>query len=689
MRKLYADTETFSPLSLKTHAAPRYSEEAEILLFTYAFDDGPVELWDKTKDKTIPSDLDIALRDLETTVYFHNGGGFDRFVIAKDLKIVIPPEKMHDTMARAFSHGFPGGLDLLCDILKPPISKAKDKDGKKLINLFCMPRPAKQKLRRATRETHPAEWEKFCNYAKLDIEAMRYIDQKMPLWNYTGYEYDLWCRDQHINMRGCAIDTELPTVALRAVEREQKRLAARTYDLTLGDVASTTQRDELLRHILEAWGVDLPDMQASTLERRIDDPNLPPEVKELLSIRLQASSTSTAKYKRFLNLVSSDGRYRGALQFSGAARTKRWSARGVQLQNLPRPTLSAEQIDFGIECMKADCEDLFFEDVMELARCAVRGCIVAPPGKKLYVSDLANIEGRIAAWLAGEKWKLKAFEDYDLGVGPDLYKVSYASSFRIATEEVTKDQRSVGKVQELMLQYAGGVGAFITGALTYGVDLSDMTKRALPNIPADIRAEAEGMWEWAVKKKRTLGLEKDIFVACDSLKRLWRRAHPNIVTMWGEIEDAVRSAIENKNTVYKVRKLAFERKGNWLRMILPSGFYLCYPAPRVDDSGAISFMGVNQYSRKWCRLKTYGGKFFENACQATARDVMAWNMERIEDADYEILLSVHDELITEAPDNENYSHEQLSSLLATQPPWADGLPLAAGGFDAYRYRKAD
>jgi len=318
MTRLFCDTETYCETNLKTHGSYRYSEKVEIMLFSYAIDDEPAKLWDRTLTKTMPTDLKRALDDPSVMTVWHNGGGFDRLMLASDLKIVLPPQRIHDTMTRAFSHGFPGALDLLCDILQPPVSKAKDKDGKKLINLFCSPRPAKQKLRRATRETHPEEWEKFCKYAVLDIEAMRYMDAKMPLWNYTGYELDLWYRDQDINMRGCAIDVDLANAALRAVDREQKRLAARTDDITLGDVKSANQRDELLRHIFQAYGIDLPDMQASTIERRIEDPELPKELKELLHVRLQTASTSTSKYQKFLKLISSDGRYRGALQFSGA-----------------------------------------------------------------------------------------------------------------------------------------------------------------------------------------------------------------------------------------------------------------------------------------------------------------------------------------------------------------------------------
>jgi DNA polymerase len=175
-------------------------------------------------------------------------------------------------------------------------------------------------------------------------------------------------------------------------------------------------------------------------------------------------------------------------------------------------------------------------------------------------------------------------------------------------------------------------------------------------------------------------------VVCDTFKRAWRQAHPNITALWSQLEQAVREAIENPKKVFGVRDLRINRLGNWLRIKMPSGRMLCYPSPSIE-AGKISYMGVNQYSRKWSRITTYGGKIFENLCQAVARDVMAANMPLIEIAGYEIVLSVHDELITETPDQPSYQTEQLAMLLAATPPWAQDLPLAAAGFETTRYKK--
>lgn len=720
MTTLWLDLETYSavPITNGTHA---YAEGAEIMLFAYAIDDGPVKVWDCTARPLMPDDLADALDDPAVILYAHNSH-FDRTVLWHN-GYRLPRERWRDTMVKALAHSLPGSLGDLCDILKIPTDKAKDKAGRQLIMLFCKPRPATSKVRRATRETHPAEWAKFVEYAGLDIEAMRAIDKKLPAWNYQAGELALWHLDQAINDRGVMVDTDLAHAAIRAVERAQKVLAHRTNELTDGAVQAATQRDAMLRHLVAAYGIDLPDMQQSTLERRIADPDLPAELRELLAIRLQASTTSTSKYKTLAKAVSSDGRLRGTLQFNGASRTGRWAGRLFQPQNLPRPVLRQAAIDQGIEALKADCEDLLFSNVMELTSSAIRGAIVAPKGKKLVVADLSNIEGRVLAFLAGEEWKLQAFADFDtvqteggewitgtelvaayldrrpvplardakgepIRKGHDLYKLAYAKSFGIKPEAVSKDNRQVGKVQELALGYEGGVGAFLTFAAAYNIDLEAMGEQAIDAIPDAIMGEAARALEWTKQQKRpTFGLSDRAWLVCDSFKRSWRYAHPAISSFWKDLEEAARLAVMRPGVTYECRMLKLRRDGAWLRIRLPSGRFLCYPSPQLDDAGKLSYMGVNQYSRKWSRLKTYGGKLAENVTQAASRDVLAGNMPAIEAAGYQIVLSVHDENITEAEDRDEFNADHLAGLMATTPTWAKGLPLAAAGFEAYRYRK--
>lgn len=684
-RILWLDLETFSEVPIKngTHA---YAEGAEIMLFAWAINNDPVQVWDLTAGEKIPLELRLALKNPDVEVWAHNSH-FDRTILRHCMPGMAPAtERWRDTMVQALAHGLPGALGALCEVLGVPQDKAKDTEGKSLIQLLCKPRPKNSKLRRATSKTHPEEWRRFVAYAGLDIEAMREVHKRLPKWNYKGAELALWHRDQQINDRGVCMDVQLAQAAIEAVDQEQKRLAKRTQVMTDGEVQAATQRDALIKHIVESYGVELPDMQRSTLERRMADPDLPSAVKELLAIRLQASTTSTSKYKSLMKGVSCDGRLRGTLQFCGASRTGRWAGRLFQPQNLPRPSLEQDQIDEGIEALKAGCADLLFDNIMELTSSALRGCIMAPEGKKLVVSDLSNIEGRKLAWLAGEQWKLNAFREYDEGTGPDLYKLAYARAFNISPDDVDKYQRQIGKVMELGLGFGGGVAAFLTFALVYGLDLDELANAALPNIPRDVIREAKSWYDESVKRKSTFGLSERVFIACDSLKRLWRRAHPATCDFWYELERTVRAAIATPQKTLYCGYLKVRRDGAWLRIQLPSGRALCYPSPSIEK-GNITYQGVNSYSRKWQRLKTYGGKLVENVTQAAARDVLAGNMPLIEDAGYSIVLTVHDEVITEAPDTDDFNDKALSALLSTNPEWAPDIPLNAGGFEAYHYRK--
>lgn len=711
IQKLYCDLETFSPIPLKngTHA---YAEQSEVMLWTWAADEGKARCWDRTTGARMPSELEDGLADERAMTVWQNGGMFDRVVLKHampDIYTQVPIERWYDTRVQALAHSLPGGLDALCEIFKVADEDKKLATGKQLIQLFCVPPAKNLKRPRATRITHPEQWEQFKLYAIQDIPSMRAVHKKMPTWNYRGGELALWQLDQAINMRGMCMDVDLAHAALRAVDREQKALAARTVDLTDGAVQKATQRDQLLRYLVTHYtGLDLPDMKKSTLERRIEDPDLPWALRELLSIRLQASTTSTSKYKTLLRGVSADGRLRGTKQFNGASRTGRWAGRLFQPDNMPRPNMKQPEIEFAIAALKADCDDLVLPDVMRATSNAIRGCIVAPPGKKLVVADLSNIEGRVLAWLAGEEWKLQAFRDYDtildhdtngkpIRAGHDLYKLAYSKSFGIAPEAVDDDQRQVGKVQELALGYEGGVGAFLTFAAAYRLDLEAMGAQAVDMIPADIWDEARGMLKWTKQKRRsTFGLSDQAWMVCESFKRSWRAAHPATVALWKNLAAAIKLAIARPQQDFPVMRLTVRREGAWLRIRLPSGRFLCYPSPRVDDSGQISYMGVHQYSRKWTRINSYSGKFVENCTQAVARDIMAHNMRALDvDGDlnpvggdgYAIVLTVHDEVICEAPDTPDWNPEHLAGLLSENPPWALDLPLAAAGFESKRYKK--
>lgn len=703
---LFLDTETRSRIPL-AHGSMKYSTQVEVIIVTYANGYGPARCWDVTSGRPMPPDLEDwtarELEDPEGEVWAHQSY-FDRTQTNADqvLKRKIPLEKWRCTMALALAHGLPGGLDKLCEIFGVEDDKAK-LDGKEYIHLFCKPNKAGEFN---DRHSHPEEWKKFLTYATRDIPAMQEVHRKCPKWNYGGKgevakrETRLWFLDQQINDRGFAVDVDFAHHAVRATTAEKKKLSDRCAEITENVVERTTQRDMLLGFLLLEYGVTLPDLKADTIERRLEDPELPEMVKELLRIRLQATKASTSKYKRILQMEVG-GRMYGTLQFCAANRTGRWGGRGLQPQNLPRPTHKFHEIEAAIEAFKAECEDMVLgvppgkEDdagnytVMAYASSALRSVIVAAPGKKLVVSDLSNIEGRMLAFLAGEEWKLEAFRKFDRGEGPDLYKVAYARSFNIDPNDVEddSDERQIGKVQELALGYQGGVNAYVTMSATYGVDLGAMATKAWDTIPAIARRDAQGVYAWATQQKRTLGLSERVYIVCEALKALWRAAHPETCLLWELTETACRNAIENPKVKFKAGKLTFFRDGNWLYLRLPSGRLLCYPNPKVEG-GKISYMGVNVYNNKWHRIYTYGGKLIENADQAASRDKLAYAMPRAEAAGYWLVLDVHDELMAEVDDTrDDLNDKGLSAILATNDDWDQGLPLAAKGMTTKRYRK--
>lgn len=706
--KLWFDTETYSEVPLKNGTAAYFEHEAtEIIIAQWAVDDGPVHVEDLTENgggmpyRVSPALL-AHLRDPNVEVWAHNSY-FDRQAVRACWGIDVPIHRWRDTMVQGMVHGLSGGLAELGKIVGLAIDKQKDQRGRRLIQKFCQPQGKRSVIRRHTRATDPDDWEEFLQYAEQDIVTLRELAAALPSWNYTGQELTLWHLDQVINDRGFHVDLDLARGAVAAVAREQARLVKTMQDLTGGLVP--TQGAALREYVKEHCGVDLADMRAATLREHIAAGEIPDNARDILAIRLEAVRTSTAKYHTLLRSTSRDSRMRGTLQFSGAQRTRRWAGRLFQPQNNPRPRhwMTHDDIEAGIESLKAGVADLVWDDVMALTTDTVRGCIEAELGRKLVVSDLSNIEGRKIAWLAGEEWKLQAFRDYDAGIGADLYKVAYAKAFKVEPGVVSKEQRQVGKVKELAFGYEGGVGAVLTFAKSLGIDLENLAQLTLAAADDELIDEAYRFHEWAVKMKITHDLPPHQYVAFHILKVSWRAAHPAIVTFWAELQNAFVVAVQNPGTVVRVGPLAFKRDGSWLRIRLPGGGYLCYLQPKAewvaephedDDPDTepkprlrLSYMGVNQQTKAWGRIYTYGGKLAENITQACARDVMAENMPAIEEAGYRIVLTVHDEVITEPDDSPDFTPDGLSALLATVPKWAPGLPLAAAGFEAYRYRK--
>ena len=766
----FHDLETRSPVPIKngTHA---YAEKAEVMLWAYAGPEGETRVWDLMSGSDwyleelsgewreidvglgkIPPTLAAMLNDPEALVWFHNGGMFDFVVLLTwnpAFGALIPIERWRDTMILAYLHSLPGALDKLGLMLEFDEGDRKLTDGRRLIRLFCIPydtAPDGTPLYH-DRQSHPVEWKQFVIYAARDIRTMRTVRNRLPRWNDTPKQWALWQCDLRINYRGFHVDQELADAAILVAESAKRSMASRVSEITDGDVGAATQRDKMLKWILESHGVELPDMRADTLERRMDDPELPSEVKELLGLRLRSSMNSPAKFKAVKKAVSRDSRLRGTQQFRGAGRTGRTAHRLFQPGNMMRPTMPWPMIQACITGIKRGTLDLIWDNPMEACSNTVRSVIDAPHGKKLVVADLANVEGRYGAWLPGEETTLQAFRDYDtlqldangepipnpkkpgefLRVGPDLYVKAYCASFNV--EKLSDDkheaflQRQIGKVEELMFLYGGGVGAWITGAATYGIDLDAMTEAVYDTLPGDVIAEAaqylsylyeelDAKYRKALdkltvsrvegyagkraaldaqleldKEKARYGLSEKVFITCDSIKRLWRRARPRTVSYWKELESTIREAIENPGVTLRARRVRVRRSGDWLRIALPSGRELCYPNIRINKAGKIAYTGQNQYTKKWEELTSYGGKFFENLVQAAANDQLVECLPIAEAEGYSVILTVHDEDVAEVPDLPEYSAQRLAEIMVSDLGWNRGVPLAAAGDSMKQYHK--
>lgn len=719
---LYCDLETFSAKDIRAGShAYAADPSAEILLWGYAIDDAPAKVWDVTEG-SMPEELRVALDEVarkERRHVWQNGVMFDRVFLSYVMpEIELPMETLDDTMVMAYQAGLPGSLKELCEVFHLSKDKAKDADGSRLIQIFCKPLPSTWKLDRATSKTHPEEWAKFVNYCRLDIESMREVYKKLPAFNRTVKERELQVLDAAINMRGIGVDVEFAEAAIATAERAKKDIDKQVFKLTDGRVVTAGQRDALIQFFFDKYGWQLKDMRKSELEKRMEDPDIPAEMKELIGLRLMGTKTSVQKYKRVVQ-GAVDGRLRGCMQFRGASRTGRISGRTFQPQNLPRPLIKSQtEIEEIIEDTKLGILEICYDDVSVPLSSAIRSVIVPAAGNRLCVADFSNVEGRVLAWLAGEEWKLEAFREFDtlqtksgawalpyrdgwfqewavnekgdfIHKGHDLYKLTYARTFGIKPEDVTKDQRQMGKVLELALGYQGGPGAFATFAMNFGMDLDDLAKTTEATIEESYWIESMGMLKWAKEKKLIRGMSQKAWVACNAIKSAWRKANSEIESFWYSLAKACQSAIKAKGVAFSAGRIVCRVSGNYLLMRLPSGRYLVYPAPRLPEEGEMcdfSFMGVNQYTKKWERIPTYSGKLAENSVQGAACDLLLEAGPRLEAAGYHIVMSVHDEYITEIKDDNTRNHREMEQIMSALPDWADGLPLVAAGFEAARYR---
>lgn len=650
MNTLAIDVETYCELDIKSVGAYKYCEHPsfEILLFAYAFNDEPVEIVDFTQGEKLPMKVIGALAS-PTIIKTAFNANFERNAISEYFKTSAPPNEWQCTMVKALTIGLPGSLDMVGKVLKFAEDKQKMKEGKALIQYFCKPcKPTKTNGQRTRNlpEHAPDKWETFKLYCKQDVSVERDIRNKLSRYETLDKEQRLWELDQIINDRGINTDIVLIENAIKCDLGYAKRLENEARELTgLDNPNSATQ---LKKWLSERVGFEVNSLTKDSIPTLIENAK-DDNVKRLLELRQLMAKTSTKKYEAMINARRKDGRVRGLLQFYGANRTGRWAGRLVQVQNLPQNHLpDLDNARNLIREGRFDEVEFLYDSIPDTLSQLIRTAFIPTQGNRFMVADFSAIEARVIAWLAGENWRLDVFKTHG-----KIYEASASQMFHVPIDSIKKgsDLRQKGKIAELALGYGGSVGAIMS---------MDKSK----SIPEEELPE---------------------------LVKSWRDANPNIVKFWWDVDKAAKKAIRGRTTVEIQHGIKFIYSTGILFIQLPSGRRLSYIRPKIEahetfSGDKITYEGMEQTSKQWTKISTYGPKLVENIVQATARDCLAEAMFKVEEAGYPIVMHVHDELIMDAPIGFG-SLEEVNKIFGEPIPWAEGLPLKADGYECSYYMK--
>jgi DNA polymerase len=635
--KLHIDIETYSEEPIKKTGAYKYveSDNFEILLIAYAFDDNQIEIVDLAQNEKIPDQFIKALYNPDIIKCAHNAN-FER-ICFKKYGFNIPIKHWECSSVKAAYCGLPLSLDKVSKALDLK-EKGKLSTGKALIRYFCIPcKPTKVNNHRVRNfpEHDMEKWEDFKRYCINDVEAEREISKLLNRYEIPQFEKENYILDQEINDRGVRVDIDFIKRAYSVDAKFKKEVSERLIKIT--NIENPNSQPQLCEWLSKAFGWKIKTIAIEAINELIKIAESE-AVLGVLECRKLLSKSSTKKYLSMLNSACKDERIRGMFQFYGAQRTGRWAGRIVQLQNLPRNQMrnlsAARDI---IRSFDYDIVKLFYDEIPIALSELIRTALIPSTGKKFIVSDFSSIEARVLAWLAGEQWKIDVFKGHG-----KIYEATASLMFSTPIELISKgsDIRQKGKTSELAFGYGGKHGAIVK---------MDKDKK----IPVN---------------------------EYDKLISLWRKANPKIVKFWRDIESCAKTTLVTGETT-RLNFLKFSYDGTNLMIELPSGRSLFYYKAHI---------GANRFGNSgilYDDLETYGGKLTENVVQAISRDVLLFAMQNLKKNGFDMVMHIHDEVVAETKNDPEKDLKKMSDIMSMNVPWAPGLPLAASGYVTEFYKK--
>ena len=655
--ELFIDIETYSSVDIKESGAYKYiaSPDFEILIIGFAFGNEPVEIVDLLRGDDIPQRFVEALSNPRILKVAHNAvferRSFERIGLHTEIA------EWYCTLVKAAYCGLPLFLDAVSKRLDL-VDKKLD-TGKALIKYFscpCKPTRINGGRTRNYPEHSPDKWEMYKEYNRYDVLAEREIYRKLEKYEIPDTERRIYVVDQKINDRGIMIDRELAESAIYSDGYYTGLLLKKAQEIThLDNPKSAVQ---MKKWVNQKTGLSIDSLSKVNMPDVLEQCKGYPKVLEALDIYQKLSKTSVKKFYAMINCATGDDRVRGTFQFYGANRTGRWAGRLLQLQNLSKNHF--ENIDLLRNLIRArdvETADMLYGNVADVLSQLVRTALIAPKGYIYSVADFSAIEARVVSWLADEHWRMEVFR----GDGK-IYEATGSKMFGVPISAITKGSvlRDKSKISELALGYGGSLGALKRmGGERMGLADSEMM----------------------------------------SLVKKWRSANPGIVSLWAELEKAAIESVKYRRKVRCTKRgLIFDCDGEYLTIRLPSGRQLFYVRPHFKDKTigrstvpvrVLCYEGLDQVTKQWCEIDTYGGKLTENIVQAIARDLLAEAMLRLDASGYRIVMHIHDECISEVPfdGNEQSYYDNMVALMSLSPSWAPDIPLRADGYLTFYYKK--